>query len=291
MKSFFLVPVITFLAVCSLYAQEANLEFNRLNTRKQTLKGHTTSPIYTIALPESEKMLNPEYIKLKSELDSAIIDSISTAKEYSKALDRFNDISTIKRNVSTFITSNELFGNKLKLLKEAQILASKQNIKGLFYSDDTINKNMEAGFLLLKLKPENMKLHLNKILSSLDNIIVPLEQPDYQNVIALREKLRQTDKMIAVEKPNNKKGYMLQDAIGPEHITGNFFEVGRYFVLNTPTNGFTKGQLITQRTFLNYRISKKKLSFNGTKVLIKNKDTNEMYLVDNSFLNGFSVKS
>ncbi|ALJ06034.1 hypothetical protein APS56_13225 [Pseudalgibacter alginicilyticus] len=274
-----------------MYAQEANLEFNRLNTRKQTLKGHTTSQIYSIALPEAEKMLNPEYVKLKNDLEIAIIDSTSKSIEYSKAIDRFNDVLTIRSHVSAFMNSNDLFGNKLILLKEAQILALKQNIKVLLYSDDQINEKMQAGFLLLKLKPEEMKQHLNRVLLALDNVIVPLEQPDYQDVIVLRRKLRQTDKMIAIDKPNNKKGYTLQHAIGAEHVTGNFFEVGRYFVLNAPTNGFSKGQLITQRTFLNYGISKKKLSFNGTKVLIKNIDTEEMYLVDNNFLDGFSVKS
>lgn len=290
MKSFFLIPVIAFLAVCSLNAQEKNLEFNKLNTRKQTLKGYTTSEIYNIASPEVEQMLNPEYIKLKSELDSVLIDSAYKSVEYSKAIDRFNDISTIKRKISTFITSTEPFGNKLIVLKEAQILASKQHISALLYSDNYINKKMEAGFLLLKLNPEDMKLHLNKILSKLDNLIIAPEQPAYQDVVVLREKLRLTGKMKAIEKPKHTEDYMLQNTIAPENITGYFLEVGKYFVLNVTTNGFSKGQLISQKTFLNYRIAKNKLNFNEIKVLIKNKDTKEMYLVDSSFLNNFSVK-
>ena len=291
MKSFFLIPVIAFLSVCNFYAQEKNLEFNRLNTRKQTLKGHTTSEIYSIILPDVEKTLNPEYIKLKSELDKALIDSTSKAVAYAKALDRYTDLSTIKSKVSAFMVSNKPFGNKSILLKEAQILASNQHIKVLLYADNTINKKMKAGYFVLKYKPEQMKLHLNKVLSKLDNVIIAPEQPDYNDVAVSRKKLRSTNKIKAIEKPKHKKGYMLQNAIGPEYITGKFLEVGRYFVLNATTKGFSKGQLITQRTFLNYRISKKKLNFNRTKVLIKNKDTKEMYLVDNSFLNGFSVKS
>lgn len=291
MKSFFLIPVITVLAFCSLHAQEKNLEFNRLNTRKQTIKGYTTSEIYRIALPDAEKTINPEYVKLKSELDKALIDSTYKSEAYSKVFDRFNDIATIKSNISAFINSSEPIRNKLILLKEAQILASKHHIKDLLYSDNSINKTMEAGFLLLKLNPKHMKLHLNKILSKLDNVIISSEQPDYQDVIVLREALRRTNKMKDVEKSKHGEAYMLHKKTAPENITGDFLELGRYFVLNVTTNGFSKGQLISQRTFLNYRISKKKLNFNITKVLIKNKDTEEMYLVDTSFLKDFSVKS
>ena len=290
MKSSFLIPVIAFLTVCSLHAQKKSLEFNRLNTRKQTLKGHTTSDIYSIS-SEAEKTINPKFIKLQSELDNALIDSTNKSVAYSKALNRLNDISTIKSKVSSFITSKAPLGNKIVLLKEAQILASKQNVKVLLYSDNSINKEKKAGFLVLKFKPKKMKLHLNKFLSKLDDLILPVEQPDYSDVIVLREKLANTNKMKIVVKPNNKKGYVLQNKIAPEDIKGDYLELGRYFVLNATTKGFSKGQLITQRTFLNYRISKQKLSSRGTKVLIKNKETNEMYLVDNNFLNEFSLKS
>ncbi|WP_372753807.1 hypothetical protein [Mariniflexile sp.] len=290
MKPFFLIPVITCLIVCSLPAQEKNLEFNRLNTRKLTLKGHTPSEIYSVLLPESERTLNPKYAKLKCELDSLLIDSTFKSVAYSKAIDKFNDIEIIKSKISTFITSSESFGNKLILLKEAQILALKQHIDVLLYSDDYINKKMEAGFLILKLNPENMKLHLTNVLSRLKSNSYP-EPPIYPEVAVLRSKLSHTDKMIAVEKPNDKMGYVLQNSVAPENITGEFLEIGRYFVLNVSTNGFSKGQLITQRTILNYRISKEKLNFNVIKVLIENRHTKEMYLVDNAFLEGFSVKS
>ena len=292
MKTIFIWSVVTFLTVCNTYSQEKHYEFNRLNTRKQTLKGQSTSEIYGVSYVKTEKLVNPEYTKLKSELEKVMADSISKTADYYKALGRFNDISTIKNKVVAFNSSNKPFRNKKTLLKEAQILASKHHIKDLFYSDNYINKEMKAGFLLLSLNPEGMKVHLNKILLKLDNEIKVPEKPAYESIVALREKLSNTEKTKDIKNLKNKKGYTLQNSIvPPEEITGDFLVVGKYFVLSTPTNRFLKDQLISKRTVLNSRIAKKKLSSNEERVLIQNKQTKEMYLVDSSFLNSFSVKS
>ncbi|WP_303318602.1 hypothetical protein Q4Q34_04660 [Flavivirga abyssicola] len=292
MKAIFIWSVLTFLAVCNTYAQEKHYEFNRLNTRKQTLKGQSTSEIYVVSCLKTEASLNPEYTKLKSELEKVITDSISKSADYYKALDRFNDISTVKSKVLAFNSSRKSFRNKVTFLKEAQILASKHKIKDLFYSDNYINKGMKAGFLLLSLNPENMKAHLNKILLKLDNKIKVPEKPTYELIAALREKLSNTKKTKDIKNLKNKKGYALQNNIvPPEEITGDFSVLGEYFVLNRPTNRFLKDQLISKNTVLNLRIAKEKLYTKEERVLIQNNRTKEMYLVDNSFLNGFSVKS
>ncbi|TGV02415.1 hypothetical protein [Flavivirga rizhaonensis] len=292
MKTIFIWSVLTFLAVCNAYSQEKHYEFNRLNTRKQTLKGQSTSEIYVVSCLKTEESLNPEYTKLKSELEKVITDSISKTADYYKALDRFNDISTVKSKVVAFNSSSKSFRNKVTFLKEAQILASKHNIKDLFYSDNYINKGMKAGFLLLSLNPENMKAHLNKILLKLDNKIEVPEKPTYESIAVLREKLSNTKKTKDIKNLKNKRGYALQNNIvPPEEITGDFSVVGEYFVLNRPTNRFLKDQLISKKTVLNLRIAKEKLYTKEERVLIQNKRTKEMYLVDNSFLNGFSVKS
>ncbi|GAA3602290.1 hypothetical protein Q4Q39_13355 [Flavivirga amylovorans] len=292
MKTLFIWSALIFLTVCNTYSQEKHYEFNRLNTRKQTLKGQSTSEIYDVSYIKTEGSLNPEYTKLKSELEKVMADSISKAADYYKTLDRFNDISTIKSKVVAFNSSSKSFRNKVTLLKEAQILASKHHIKDLFYSDSYINKEMKAGFLLLSLNPENMKAHLNKVLLKLDNKIKVPEKPTYESIATLRETLSNTKKIKDIKNLKNKKGYTLQNNIvPPEEITGDFSVVGEYFVLSKPTNRFLKDQLISKKTVLNLRIAKEKLYTKEERVLIQNKRTKEMYLVDNNFLNGFSVKS
>ncbi|MDO5979498.1 hypothetical protein [Flavivirga spongiicola] len=292
MKTIFIWSILIFFTVCNTYAQENHYEFNRLNTRKQTLKGQSTSEIYGVFYVKMEGLVNPEYTKLKSELEKVKADSISKTTDYSKALDKFNDISTIKSKVVAFNSSSKPFRNKVALLKEAQILASKHHIKDLFYSDNYINKHMKAGFLLLSLNPEDMKVHLSKILLKLDNNIKVPEKPAYESIVALRKKLSNTKKNKDIKNLKNNKGYTIQNSIvPPEEITGNFMVVGKYFVLSTPTNRLLKDQLISKKTVLNLRIAKKKLYTNEERVLIQNKRTKEMYLVDHSFLNSFSVKS
>ncbi len=292
MKTIFICSVLTFLTVCNTYSQEKHYEFNRLNTRKQTLKGQSTSEIYSVSYVKTKGSLNPEYTKLKSELEKVIADSISKTANYFKALDKFNDLSTIKNKVIAFNNSSKSFRNKVTLLKEAQILASNYHIKDLFYSDKHINKDMKAGFLLLSLNPENMKVHLNKVLLKLDNKIKVPEKPTYESIVALREKLSRTKKIKDIKNLKNKKGYTLQNSIvPPEEITGNYSVVGEYFVLSKPTNRFLKDQLISKKTVLSLHITKAKLYTKEERVLIQNKRTKEMYLVDTSFLNGFSIKS
>ncbi len=292
MKTTFICLTLTFLTVCSTHSQEKHYEFNRINTRKQTLKGQSTSEIYGVSYVKTEQSLNPEYTKLKSELEKVMADSISKTANYYKALDRSNDILTIKSKVVAFNSSSKSFRNKVTLLKEAQILASKHNIKDLFYSDKYINKGMKAGFLLLSLNPENMKVHLNKILLKLDNKIEVPEKPTYESIAALRERLSNTKKIKDSKNLKNKKGYTLKNNIvPPEEIIGDYSVVGEYFVLNMPTNRFLKDQLISKETVSNLRIAKEKLYTKEERVLIQNKRTKEMYLVDNSFLYGFSVKS
>ncbi|GAA3646785.1 hypothetical protein [Flavivirga jejuensis] len=292
MKTIFIWSVFTFLTVCNTYSQEKHYEFNRLNTRKQTLKGQSTSKIYDVSYVKTGESLNPEFTRLKSELDKVMADSISKTADYYKTLDRFNDISTVKSKVVAFNNSSESFRNKVALLKEAQILALKHNINDLFYSDNYINKDMKAGFLLLSLNPEKMKAHLNKVLLKLDNKIKVPEKPTYQSIATLREKLSNTKKIKDTKNLKSKKGYRLQNSIvPPEEVIGDFLVVGEYFVLSIPTNRFLKDQLISKKTVLNLRITKEKLYTKEERVLIQNKRTKEMYLVDNSFLNSFSVKS
>lgn len=291
MKTIFIWPVLTFLIVCNVYSQENHYEFNRLNTRKQTLKGQSTSAIYGVSYVKIEESLNPEYIKLESELEKVMSDSISKTADYYKALNRFNDISIIKNKVIAFNSSSKSLRNKIAILKEAQILASKHHIKDLFYSDNYINKDMKAGFLLLKLNPEGLEVHLNKVLLKLDNKIKVPEKPVYGSIVTLRKELSNTKRIKDIKSLKNKKGYSLQNSIvPPEEITGDFSVVGKYFVLSMPANRFLKDQLISKTTVLNLRIAKKKLHTNKERVLIQNKRTKEMYLVDNSFLNSFSVK-
>ncbi|MFI0428538.1 hypothetical protein [Mariniflexile sp. HMF6888] len=291
MKTTFLLPILAFLAVYNTHSQEKDFEFNRLNTRKQTIKGQSASEIYSVSYAEIEESINPEYIKLKSELEKIIADSISKKANYYKALARINDISTIKNKVIAFNNSSKPFGNKVILLKEAQILASKHNITDLFYSDNEINKKMKAGFLLLTLNFEDLKVHLDKILLKLDNKIKVPETPTYISTIALREKISNTKKKQAKD-PKGENGYMLQNSIvPPEDLAGNFVVVNSYYVLSMPTDGFLKNQLVSKKAVLNLGITSEELYSNKEKMLIQNKRTKEMYLVDNSFLNNFSVKS
>lgn len=283
MKTSFLLSVFAFLAVGNIHSQEKDVEFNRLNTRKLTLKGQTAPDIFNVSQATIEEPKHPEYTKLKVELEKLIDDSISKQAEYDKALDRFKDVSIIKNNVIAFNNSNESFGKKMTLLKEAQILASKHHITDLFYSDNEINKDMKAGFLLLTLNPENLKTHLGKILLRLNSKIKVPETPEYVSSVALRKKINTT---------KNAHGCMLQNSkVLPEDITGHFVVTNSYYVVSMPTNGFIKNQLVLKNTVLSLGITTKKLYTPKEKMLIQNKQTKEMYLVDTSFIDYFSVKS
>ncbi|WP_111309384.1 hypothetical protein [Confluentibacter sediminis] len=291
MKTIFLLPILAFLTVCTTQSQEKDFEFNRLHTRKLELKGQSASEIYSVSYAAIEESTNPEYTTLKTELEKLVADSLSKKADYDKALAKINDISIIKNKVIAFNNSSESFGKKVTLLKESQILALKHHMRDLFYSDNEINKEMKAGFLLLTLKPEDMKVHLNKIVLKLDAKIKAPEMPTYVSSVALREKLSHTKKKLTKDS-KSANGYMLQNnMVSPEDIAGNFELVNSYYVLSMPTHGFSKNQLVSKKAVLSLGIPSKKLYSFKEKMLIQNKRTKEMYLVDNSFINNFSVKS
>src|SRR5690606_28222769 len=282
MNTAFLLSVIAFLAVDNMHSQEKDVEFNRLHTRKLTLKGQSVPEIYNVSFATTDESINTEYTKLKSELETLIADSISKKNDYEKVLARYNDITIIKDKTLEFNSSTNAFGNKVTLLKEAQILASKHNITELFYSDNDINKEMKAGFLLLSLNPEDLKTHLNKDLLRLDKIKVP-KIPEYIAIADLRNKISHT---------KNANVCMLQnDIVLAEDLTGDVMVVNSYYVVSMTTKGFIKNQLVSNTSILNSGITKEKLYSYQEKMLIKNKQTKEMYIVDTSFINTFSVKS
>ncbi|OBQ51802.1 hypothetical protein JJL45_11325 [Tamlana sp. s12] len=292
MKTSYLLSILALLSIYSLHPQEKDYSFSRLNTRKQTLRGQSVSNIYSVSYAKNIESINPEYSKFKRELDTLIADSISINTGYNKALIKFNDLSTIKSNVVTFNSSEESFRQKVKLLKEAQILASKHHIKELLYSDNEINTEMKAGFILLKLNMNNLEAHLNRVLSRLDDKIIQPEAPIYVSTADLRRQLSNIKKTKNDNSSNTTKGYMLETRIiPPEDIAGDFRLVNSFFVLKISTKGFSKNQLVSKSMIYKLGISRKKLLSNKAKMLIQNKITNDMYLVDHSFLDHFSVKS
>src|SRR5690606_43752 len=197
MKTTFILAILTFLTVFNTHSQEKDFDFNRLNTRKLTIKGLSASEIYSVSYAAVEQSVNPEYTKLISELENVIADSLSKRADYDKAVDRFNDIRMIKNKIIEFNNSDKYFATKVTLLKDAQILASKHNIKDLFYSDNEINKEMKAGFLVLTFNLEDLKTHLNTILLKLDTKFKAPELPTYVSTLALREKIYHTTKKQA----------------------------------------------------------------------------------------------
>ncbi|KAB1066903.1 hypothetical protein F6U93_13705 [Tamlana haliotis] len=292
MKTSFLLSILVSLSVCNLYSQVKDYKFNRLNTRIQTLKGQSALDIYGVSYAKTQESINPEYTKLVSELDKLKADSISINTDYNKALVRFNDISKIEHKVEAFNSSTVPFGRKVTFLKEAQVLASKHHIKELFYSDNNINKEMKAGFLLLKLNTNALEAHLNSVLLRLDEKNVIPEEPLYPSTADIRIKISNTPRIKNDDKLKEKEGYILQNTIvPPEDIVGDFRLINRYFVLKMDTNGFKKNQLVSKKMVYSFGISSKKLCSNNEKMLIQNISTQDLYLVDHSFLDHFSVKS
>ncbi|WP_067149091.1 hypothetical protein [Pseudotamlana agarivorans] len=292
MKILYLLSILAFLSIYSLHPQEKDYSFNRLNTRIQTLRGQAVSEIYSVTYTKNEASLNPQYVKLKGKLDQLLADSISINTAYNKAFSRYDTISIIKNKIIAFNSSTESFGKKVMLLKEAQILATKHHIKELLYSDNQINKEMKAGFLLLRLNLNDLTSHLNSVLSRLEDKYKLPETPEYTSTIDLRKKISNTNKFNTNTNSKLEKGFILQDKIvPPENITGDFVLVNSYYVLKMSTNGFSKNQLVSKNTIYKLGISRKKLLSKKVKLLIQNKMTNDMYLVDHKFLDHFSVKS
>lgn len=282
MKTLFLLPFYAFLAIGNIYSQQKEVAFNRLHTRKLTLKGLSVSEIYRVSYAQVQEPYTFSNPSLQSELQLLINDSILKKTQFNSALAKFRDVSIIKNNVAAFLNSQESFGKKVRFLKEAQILALKHNMTDLFYSDNEINKEMKAGFLLLSLKPTDLETHLNKILVRLNKMTAP-EKPTYTSTAELRKKLSSektaSDKMVKNE------------IVAPEELIGDFIMEDRYYVLNVATHGLLKNQLVSKETVLSLGIPSKKLQFSQEKILIQNKQTKEMFLVDFKFIETFSIST
>lgn len=282
MKTLFLLPFYAFLAIGNIYSQQKEVAFNRLHTRKLTLKGLSVSEIYRVSYASAQELHPFEDQPLQNELQLLINDSILKKTQFDTALAKFNDVSLIKNKVSAFLNSQESFGNKVRFLKEAQILALKHKMTDLFYSDNDINKEMKAGFLLLSLNPSDSETHLNKILARLDKMTAP-EKPTYASTTELRKKLSHEKTTIGSMVKN--------DVVAPEELIGDFIIGSSYYVLNMASHGLLKDQLVSKETVLNLGLPTKKLHFSQEKVLIINKQTKEMFLADSKFIETFSIST
>ncbi len=297
MKTIFFIPIFTFLAMFNLYSQNNELyEFDKIFSKRQILKGKKTKRIQEVSngnVSESRKVAlkNPEYAKLEKALEIAKQDSIVETADYNKALNKFNSTLSIKEKLNAYNKSAKPFELKKLFLKDAQILATKNNIKGLFYADNTINQGMKTKFLILSLNATEMKVHLNKLQWKLKTFEAP-EEKAFNSIIVLnnlREKMSKTNPVVYTYKKYSKNSLkLLNKEVDPTHLIGRFKLIGNYSVIKTANKGLKVGQLIKNATASKLKIEASYLRNDIGKKLMEHVETKKRYLVDDNFLKFFT---
>lgn len=293
---------LTFFLVFNVQSQKGTAyKFDKIYTKRLILKGNKFSGIYEVVNKsfsgtKNVESVNPEYAKLEAEVNELVLDSISETKNYGIALERYNEIAVVKSKINAFNISKKPFENKKSYLKEAQVLATKHGITDLLYADNNINKERKSRYLVLSLNTFDMKVHLNKILKKLNDSYKAPAKVVYSSVAklkSLRQQLSETKKVDYIKKSYSVNRYVLQNMnseVDPGDLIGDFLVLGDYNVVKTQANNYTQNQLISKSRVSRYRVQIDNLFFNSEKVLIENKETKKMYLVENGFLKTFSVK-
>lgn len=141
-----------------------------------------------------------------------------------------------------------------------------------------------------------MKVHLNKILRKLNSTYKAPEKVVFSasaELKRLKEKLSKTNKTNYTKKLYSINSYALNDinlVTKPGFVSGDFIVIGSYNVVKTPTSNYKQNQLISKSSISKLKISLNKLYLSEERLLIENKQTKKMYLVDQNFLNIFSIK-
>lgn len=280
-----------FILIISLvFGQQLNAQnisvygLNKAFTKNRILRLKKTPDVYTVYSTQNVfekatkiKKVSKKYQDLKTHIKLLEIKEKEIRKIYDDKVATYNTINLIPEKINEFLTSNKPFAIKKRILKQAQILADKHNVKENIYGDQTTNPSFKSRFLVYSLEKIELKIHLKRIVSRIKSTNIkpdPFDKNIIPELEILREKLKKTKPFIYSNGPL-KKSFSNVLSLGNkiekvDDLTGDFKILDEFYIIKKDiSKKFKKGQLITV-------VQAKAQNLNYSDIV----DTNSIYVIE-----------
>lgn len=243
--------------------------------------GVVNIPIYdTLCIPNKDRMKIINSLKVLSK------DSIIISKKRI-------EIKRMVQLLDNYIHSHEKYRKKKIFLKEAQSLASKNNIHDLIFANLSRNTDRLSYFITLRSNADKLIRHLNNVKNKISDKYLNNQLRVNKEIENLKDKLLYIPKKKSTIKKNGvmkKKVYFYDNKVDSvENIVGVFISVGNYYVVNKDFKNYVYGQLVSEIEYIEESLPYS--YFSKSKTLIKEINSNKLYLCRHDFLKniGFNI--
>ena len=292
---------------CGLFSSAQNISVYGLDkafTKNRILRLKSTPAVHTIITkqyvniePTTVKKTSQKYLNLKSSIKTLDTEVRELKKNYEVSLDKYNNINTIVEKINTYLTSQKPFEIKKAFLKEAQLLALENKITEKFYGDHSVNPSFKSRFLVYSLNKIELKIHLKRVVSRIQQINIkpePFQSPKNSELELLRNKLQKTKPYIYINGPA-KKTYSNYLTLGNKiekvyDLTGDFRIINEsYIITKDVTNKFKKGQLVEKNKIDRLGSDTRAFTDKNTLYIIESigQTNSKKYTVEKSFFKNY----
>ncbi len=266
----------------SFYKSKSEKSFTALKV-KESVKTDT------VILPGSKK-ISPLYTKAKLELEKAKSNLIKAGSKNIEIKKQNAEIKSIKKNINSFLASEDNYDVKKKFLMLAQKTSEKHHLNYNIYADNNINSKFKTKFFILSRKKLDLKIYLRRLLPQIKietKKAISLET--INNDIKIAEKrLVNTKKYIVTEekvKLNKTSNYKLGSfTFKPEiKLIGKYTDLGEYYVVKNSSE-YTGNTLISEKEALNKNLTFNNFMLSEKFILVRNNDNKSLYLLSQDYV-------
>ena len=298
------MPLIALLFFYSINVKSQNsngIAVTNQSHRLISVKSNTSPAIFQVnnkkykaTVNTSRKKMTNEYKYALERFNLALMDSIEASRNGTSSVFKKEALEEISMYINNFLESKEDYEFKKEALMDAQKISNKYSFGYLLYADDETNTHYEDKFFILSNKKSEMKSYLKRILDRVESDMDRMSIRENNKLEQARKKLNAIKKYEIIEGGANVKNYSMY-TLGSalpnpgKVISGNFETLGRYYVLKNGVKGYMPNQLVSAIDVRAKKINKTNFLFKNSSVLVKNRNTNETFLVMPGLINQYQV--
>lgn len=301
MKAMPLIALLFFYSI-NVKSQNSNgIAVTNQSHRLISVKSNTSPAIFQVnnkkykaTVNTSRKKMTNEYKYALERFNLALMDSIEASRNGTSSVFKKEALEEISMYINNFLESKEDYEFKKEALMDAQKISNKYSFGYLLYADDETNTHYEDKFFILSNKKSEMKSYLKRILDRVESDMDRMSIRENNKLEQARKKLNAIKKYEIIEGGANVKNYSMY-TLGSalpnpgKVISGNFETLGRYYVLKNGVKGYMPNQLVSAIDVRAKKINKTNFLFKNSSVLVKNRNTNETFLVMPGLINQYQV--
>lgn len=296
MKTFYLITSILFFWLNVQSQNSSGLVYNNQSNQIISVNGNISPTVFEVNYKKykeivntSRKVITKEYRDALELVSLSLRDSIEASRNQKSSIYKKEALLEINMYVNNFLESKEDYEFKKEALMDAQKVSTKNSLGYILYADDETNIQYEDKFVILANKQSEIKKYLKRILVRIDDDLKALPKGEYTQLQEARKRLN-TAKMYEIREGEvgvtNYETYSLGEAlVNPQNqISGDFENLGRYYVLKTKVKDYDSYQLVSAIDVRAKKIKKENFLFKSSALLIRNSHTKNTYLIKSGLM-------